>query len=281
MNLLEVFTAFSDNGGNLLTLETYVAVSVRATEWDAARRQLPLVALAVLIASAAASPFTVAATRRSRRLAAARNAVLSLAAAAADQQRRDLARMLHDGPIQSLAAAHVALSAIGLTPSVAVHYPIATIGQMVQAGIAELRGLTSDLMPPHPPAQNLAEDLPRILHREVPRAIALEIQLPAAPTPEITGPYLAFIVQAATELVRNAVRHGRPGQISVTVTAGGGSIALTVSDDGSGFDPGRPAAEGHLGLVLLRHAVASASGTLTVSSGPAGGCTAILRLPVT
>ncbi|GAB3845380.1 sensor histidine kinase [Dactylosporangium cerinum] len=88
--------------------------------------------------------------------------------------------------------------------------------------------------------------------------------------------------QAAVELVRNAVRHGGPARITVTVSvvARRREVVLVVRDDGTGFSPGHAPPDGHFGLALLAQATATAGGTLSIMSMPGAGCTATVALPV-
>src|SRR5690606_40851782 len=60
---------------------------------------------------------------------------------------------------------------------------------------------------------------------------------------ESAGPAILPLAAAHTvrsvvrEAVQNALKHGQPKSIRVTVRLDEGAIALTVADDGSGFDP--------------------------------------------
>ena len=57
---------------------------------------------------------------------------------------------------------------------------------------------------------------------------------------------------------------------------------LVVVDNGRGFDPAVLAdrvGEGHIGLASQRLRVESVGGRLEIRTGPAGGTTAVVRLP--
>ncbi|MET7422109.1 ATP-binding protein [Dactylosporangium sp. NPDC005555] len=279
--LLEVFTTFRDAGNNLLSLEAYVRTGTRAAVWQAARTQLPPLLFIVLGASAAALPLTVNAVRRSRRQAAQRADLAAIAAAVRDRHHRELAQALHDGPIQNLAAAGIVLSDAGAARSDAGGHRMATAREIVQISIAELRALTGGLLPAAPPG-DLAESLPGLLQHHVGETVTLDVDVSAAAAKLITGAHHVLFSQAALELVRNAVRHGNPSRITVTVTvvAGRREVVLLVRDDGTGFSPGHAPPDGHIGLALLTQATATAGGALSITSTPGAGCTATVTLPV-
>jgi signal transduction histidine kinase len=93
---------------------------------------------------------------------------------------------------------------------------------------------------------------------------------------------------ALQHLVENAVRHGisnrsDAGRITVSARRDGDMLALTVTDDGAGFDSSAPVAPGH-GLENTRarlHALYGDRASLVVEPAAAGGAEATLRIPYT
>jgi len=75
------------------------------------------------------------------------------------------------------------------------------------------------------------------------------------------------------ELLTNAVTHGNPRTVRLSLTNDKQSFQLTVEDDGIGFDPSQAptAAEGHLGLTSIRERAASIKATFEVHSAPGHG----------
>lgn len=86
------------------------------------------------------------------------------------------------------------------------------------------------------------------------------------------------------EAVNNAVRHGHPRQLRVSMDIKDGCIDLLVEDDGQGFDASRSQVEmlrqGHLGLTGMRERARELGGELTVESQPSQGSRIHLRAPV-
>jgi signal transduction histidine kinase len=83
------------------------------------------------------------------------------------------------------------------------------------------------------------------------------------------------------EALTNVARHAAASAVHVTVT-GGASLDLTVTDDGRGFPPRRPApsASGGHGLANIADRAAGLGGTVTLSSNPSGGATLHWSTPI-
>jgi len=58
------------------------------------------------------------------------------------------------------------------------------------------------------------------------------------------------------------------------------ALTLRVEDDGRGFDPARPLAQGHLGLANLRDRAGAVGGRISIDSHPGKGTRIIVRLPI-
>jgi signal transduction histidine kinase len=85
------------------------------------------------------------------------------------------------------------------------------------------------------------------------------------------------LYRAAQEAVTNARRHGRAGQVTVTVTFGDTDTRLVVTDDGRGFTPDTP--HTGFGLLGMRERVALLGGTVTVDSSPGDGTRVAVTVP--
>lgn len=92
-------------------------------------------------------------------------------------------------------------------------------------------------------------------------------------------PIQLLIYQVAREAVANAVKHGEPSDVSVSLTESQDGVELRVSDDGKGFDPEGPTPEGHFGTVMMRERTLVAGGTFAIESQPGGGTSVIASFP--
>jgi signal transduction histidine kinase len=80
------------------------------------------------------------------------------------------------------------------------------------------------------------------------------------------------VFRIAQEAVHNALRHAAAEHIEVTLDARDGALALTVADDGAGFDAAAPALRARrLGLTSMEERARALGGTLAVESRPGAG----------
>jgi signal transduction histidine kinase len=99
-------------------------------------------------------------------------------------------------------------------------------------------------------------------------------------TVEVGDEVAELVFRVAQEAVRNVAEHSAAATVDVRLTAGT-TVALTVADDGIGFDPAKLAdnpAGGHVGLLLLQDLARTAGGSLEIEATPGRGT--LLRLEV-
>jgi signal transduction histidine kinase len=109
----------------------------------------------------------------------------------------------------------------------------------------------------------------------------VEVQLTVDGSDQLSDEATALIWRTAQECVRNAQRHAFAETLEVTVTTTGDPpvAVLTVTDDGSGFDPSAATAADSFGLRGLRELAAEAGGMLSVESSPGAGTSVTLEVP--
>ena len=92
--------------------------------------------------------------------------------------------------------------------------------------------------------------------------------------PEVESTLYRLVQEALT----NVAKHARASRVEVRVRDAGGQIALTVRDDGAGFDA-RQTTSG-FGLIGMRERLALVGGTLEIRSDPGGGTVLRASIPV-
>ena len=203
---------------------------------------------------------------------------------AALEERQRLARELHDSVSQALygialgsRTAHTLLGREDSRERVAewLEYVLS----LAEAGLTEMRALIFELRPESLQTEGLVAALER-------QAAALrarhEIPVRATLGEEPEGLPLEAkeaLYRIAQEALHNTVKHARASKAELKLEReAGGAIALEVSDDGVGFDPGDDFS-GHLGLKSMGERAGRLGGTLQVESTPGEGTSIRVRIP--
>ncbi|GAA3519623.1 sensor histidine kinase [Dietzia aurantiaca] len=200
-----------------------------------------------------------------------------------ETERARLAGEIHDTVAQGLASIGMLLHAAERAdPGHPAIEPIRLAREVAGENLTETRRLIEALRPAPLEGVSLGGALHRVAGRvraEHPRVeVSVTGELPAEPPPELA----AVSVRVAQEALANAVKHGAPSRIGMTIAESADHIALTVTDDGRGFDPEAPRAAASFGLDGMARRVADLGGTLAVDSEVGRGTTvrAVLPLPM-
>jgi two-component system, NarL family, sensor histidine kinase DevS len=231
-----------------------------------------------LLRSLAASAATAVATAKSVETERLRDSL-----EAAEQERKRWARELHDETLQALGALRMLHSGplrSGAGPAelrAALEEGIELIDaeiDSVSALIAELRPPALDEIGLGPALRGLAE------RRNKEGGVAIDVLVRLAERdgrrlPQETESTLYRIVQ---EALNNVVKHAGAARAEALVEQAGGVIAITVRDDGRGFDPA--AVSGGFGLTGMRERVELAGGKLRIDAGLGRGTTVLATIPI-
>ena len=214
-----------------------------------------------------------------RRLAAERQALAQQAEQVAVlEERQRLARELHDTVSQELFALAMMLGAIrNLLPTEdgTAREQLSRAEETARRAQASMRGLIRALRPVELGSRSLAAALESLLD-EVAERQGIETDLQVQGKGPLPAGIEDRLFRVAQEAVSNAVRHGQPTRVVLTLRRSDGDLALSIADDGCGFDPATVAA--HIGLASMRERAAEIGGQLAIQSRPGAGCTIQLRL---
>jgi signal transduction histidine kinase len=197
------------------------------------------------------------------------------------EERNRLARELHDAVSQKLFGAVLsAESAATLLDrnSGEARAELERLRALVQEAMEELRSLVFELRPAALESEGLAAALRKhvdVLRRVYRREIELDVAAPSLQAPELERE----VFRIAQEALQNALRHAQAEHVELRLAARDGSLQLTVSDDGIGFEPAAPAVRSHrLGLTSMEERAAALGGTLSIESQPGAGTTVRLEV---
>jgi two-component system, NarL family, sensor kinase len=277
--LVEVYTPLNLADGRRYAFEMYsTADRVLGAQRQLTAQLVPLSLGALLVLLLTQLPIGVSLIRRVARAQAERARLLRSALAASDRERRIMARDLHDGVVQELSGAGYALQAVaGEVGQSSARDMIHTVAGLVQRCVGTLRTLIVDVYPPDLTATGLCEAFGALAKPL--RGNGIEVTIRCEPPQELSSDVSATLYRCARELLTNVAKHAGARTVSIDLAASGGAVRLEIADDGVGV--AGAAAAGHLGLRLLRDALADLGGALDLSARPGGGTLAAVELPVT
>ncbi|MDV3123283.1 sensor histidine kinase [Mycobacterium sp. 21AC1] len=220
------------------------------------------------VATTALSLVLVLRSARVRALLEVRRRLVMESTRADDVRNAELAEHLHDGPLQTLLAARLDLDEIReRNPDPALD----RVNAALQETAAGLRSTVTALHPQVLAQLGLTPAVRELLRQFENRGeLTVTADLEDVGHPESQ----ALLYRAARELLANVNKHARAETVSVGLHRKGDRTVLTVSDDGTGFDPAtvaRSVAEGHIGLASLQVRVEATGGVMHISSHPGAG----------
>jgi signal transduction histidine kinase len=201
-----------------------------------------------------------------------------------EEERRRLARDLHDDIGQALTALKIQIESLARAGKGALQPQLDECVATTGHALERVRQLSLSLRPLQLDDLGLAAALRSHLDRQArvgeltPHFEAGEI--PASISPEIE----TACFRVAQEAINNVLRHARAHHLWVRLWSEQGRLALSVRDDGSGFDleaaRRRAIAGGSLGMVGMEERIALAGGSFELRSAPGQGTTLLATFPV-
>ncbi|UVE56731.1 sensor histidine kinase [Burkholderia sp. EMB26] len=208
--------------------------------------------------------------------------IAAISASAREAEQRRIARELHDELAQTLATLKNDLEwLIDRVPQddASLARKIAAMHALARGAVAATRRIASDLRPLMlddlgfaAAMQWLVEDF---RHRHG-IACALHVEPPEL---QLDEPYATAVFRIAQEALANVARHAAASHANVELVCGGEAIALTIRDDGAGFDPAVPRKSSSFGLVGLRERAYLVGGTLRIATTLGEGTTVEVEIP--
>jgi PAS domain S-box-containing protein len=191
-----------------------------------------------------------------------------------EAERARLARDLHDDVGQSLTALAIQLGSLARAAGPVSNRVLECLDTARHA-LERVRQLSLSLRPLQLDDLGLTAALRSHLDRQASIG-ALTPHFDAADAPhEVAADVETACFRVAQEAITNVLRHARARNLWLRLFTAGGELALSVRDDGQGFDleaaRRRGAAGASLGLVGMEERVALAGGRLELRSAPGQG----------
>jgi signal transduction histidine kinase len=201
---------------------------------------------------------------------------------AAFEERQRLAHTLHDSVTQNLYGvtmyAEAASRWLEAGDAARARELLDQVRETSLDALREMRLLIFELRPAILTEQGLAAALgARVKAVEERAGVEVDFQasgdlsLPAAVEDELYG--------IAREGLNNALRHGRPRRVQVSLRGDASGVTMQIQDDGRGFDPDQGLRTGGVGLSEMHERAARSGGTLSIVSAPGHGTSLVVEVP--
>jgi len=193
-----------------------------------------------------------------------------------EDERRRVSLELHDQTAQVWAAVKLQLGLLreGANAQGAARFD--RLLSLVDSGIRSIREVTTDLRPPLLDDLGLMPAL-RALVRTFAEQSSIDIVFEAPIQEPVLSPDASLaLFRALQEALSNVVRHSGATSVRVRVTIQDGLLALTVRDNGRGFDEGSADASraaSSLGLAGMRERISALRGSVILRSGEGASLT--------
>jgi signal transduction histidine kinase len=198
--------------------------------------------------------------------------------------RDRLAREIHDSLAQSFAGIALHLSATEEEMAAGKGSPLRRVRfvkRLAELGLAEARRSALSLRSTVTEESGLVEGLRMLVERwnvrgRV-RCCFRTGHIPEELLPARIQHDLLSIAQAA---ISNAVRHGKPTVVTVTLRWEAPHLTLRVKDNGSGISQARPKKNEGIGLRSMRERAAQIGAKLAIQADPRGGTRLVVTVPI-
>lgn len=200
---------------------------------------------------------------------------------AQEKERARIARELHDDLSQSLALLSINLQGVSVEPAEprVVKEKVNQLSLQIQRLSSDVHRISHELHPAKLEQLGLESAL-RGFCREVAATHGLKIEFNAAEVSRsLPNDVSLCLYRVAQESLQNIVKHSGASVVNVKLDQHEAEISLTVTDNGSGFDPESVRAKESLGLVSMSERIGAVSGAITIDSSVGSGSQIIARVP--
>lgn len=203
-----------------------------------------------------------------------------------EKERQDIARDLHDGPVQDLSSLIFNIQfAKEAFHDPAVKLEFDQIGSTLRETVRDLRGMINELRPPSLIRFGLARAIQfhadDMAEKRGNLTIHLNLVEDGLRLPEQTRLGLFRIYQ---ESLNNVIRHAQADSVWVYLGIEGEEMVLEVRDNGRGFvanpDLTMQTMDGHFGMAGMKERAEAIGGIFTLTSQPGQGTTVCVRCPL-
>jgi signal transduction histidine kinase len=200
------------------------------------------------------------------------------------EERQRIGMDLHDGVIQSIYAVGLTLEYINGQLAegdlAGASERLRGAIEALNATIRDIRAYILDLRPRRFEGDDLVRGLERLLAEfKANTLIAVEFSADPNADRQLVPEARLALFHIAQEALSNAARHSRASRVQVRLLDGGADVALSLKDNGRGFDPERAERRVGHGLLNMRDRALAIGGELTIESPDRQGTEVRVRVP--
>ncbi|MER1984443.1 MAG: sensor histidine kinase [Solibacillus sp.] len=203
--------------------------------------------------------------------------------AAQEEERKRLSREIHDGPAQMMANVLMRTNLIDRTYREkgveAAVKEIADFKGTVRNALSEVRRIIYDLRPMALDDLGIVPTLKKYTATMMEYNEGVNIEFQSYSTEQrIPSEYEVSIFRLVQECITNALKHGKPTEISVKIEWLRNDINIVVKDNGIGFDINN-VSDKSFGIVGMRERIELLKGTIDIISTPGNGTVVMFKIP--
>jgi PAS domain S-box-containing protein len=198
-----------------------------------------------------------------------------------ESERRSLSRELHDSVGQELAALNLNLTILrGMLPADSPDIILSRLDDskaLLEETSRNLRSLMMELRPPGLDELGLLPAL-REHGRRVAERAGIEVTvIGTEPEPRLPPHREIALFRIAQEALNNVVKHATANHACIELANRGGTLTMSVSDDGKGFDPAQAGLLG-MGTTTMRERAEAVGADYRLASQPGAGTNIVVSL---
>jgi PAS domain S-box-containing protein len=202
-----------------------------------------------------------------------------------EAERMQLAREIHDGPIQELYTLFYRVAGIEASQTPArINEELKDVQEEILQVNNTMRAISQGLLPPLLSHFGLVKTIRSHIDTIEQSHPGFKVQLdlhPESIAPDHRVRLVLFRIYQTS--ITNIIRHAQANQVTIRYYMQENNYFLEIQDDGVGFKPPGSwmslAQKGHMGLVSARERAQSVGGTLEIQSKPGEGTLVQVRVP--
>jgi len=199
-----------------------------------------------------------------------------------EEERRRVSRELHDQICQQLASLAIEISGLAADPPPPerAQKVLRELQRRVIMVSEATRHIAYELHPSVLDDLGLVASLRGVCKKfSEEEGVPVEFRSGLLP-PEIPREAASCLYRVVQESLRNVARHASASKVSVWLRMKKNAVALTIADDGSGFDPAEARGRGGLGLVGMAERARLVRGRLSISTRKGRGTRVLVEVPL-